>query len=138
MQGFRARILALVTVLLVGLPLGAAGSNRYFCRAMDRVMESCCCKGKDAGNTKPADSAPQIKAEDCCKLLKAAAPTQTLVLRGDESRASFAFQLTAAPLWVPIIVPEAATWTQGATQAIAARAPPRGPPIYLQNRSLLI
>lgn len=137
MRRFRARLLALLALLLVALPLGAMGPNQYLCHAMGRVMDKCCCPAARADQT--ANHGPgvtKVKAPDCCQLLERSSHDSTPALREAAVRVHAPELATAAPVVVVVLEPELLLL---AAEVVQARAPPPrpGPPLFLKNCSLL-
>ena len=135
MRPFRARLLALLALLLVALPLGAGGSTRYLCRAMGRVMDSCCCpKAKAAHGAQAAVTT--VKAPDCCSVLERAGHEGTpAVLDGAPRVPTPELALATS---IDIVVLEPGLYLL-ALDVVQARGPPPrpGPPLFLKNCSLL-
>ncbi|MEO8185127.1 MAG: hypothetical protein ABI895_40490 [Deltaproteobacteria bacterium] len=70
----RARLVALLASLLVLWPVGAPAHARYFCRMMDRVLDSCCCPRES--ERVALHSEPEVRSPDCCvRLTQGALPT---------------------------------------------------------------
>lgn len=137
MVRFRARLLALLALFLVAAPLGVgASAGRYLCRAMDRVMDECCCpKARASG---PQQAKPvEVKAPDCCEVLRGKVHQGPPALRADSGGVAGPelATLPSQPLMI-LLEPELEHVTAAILQA---RAPPpsRGPPLFLQNCSLL-
>ncbi|HVZ32395.1 MAG TPA: hypothetical protein VG963_08215 [Polyangiaceae bacterium] len=70
MTALQHRIIALLTLLVALLPLGAAGHEHYFCRMMSRVVVTCCCRHDAAIERSEA----RMQTPDCCVRLSSAAP----------------------------------------------------------------
>lgn len=137
MRRFRARLLALLALVLVALPLGAMGQSQYLCRAMGRVMDECCCKAARAGEAaKPASGVTEAKAPDCCQLLERSGRDSTPALREGTPRVPAAELATTVPVIIVVLEPAPYVF---ATEVVQARAPPprARPPIFLENCSLL-
>jgi hypothetical protein len=138
MTAIRARLLPVLAVLLVALPLGAAGGVQYFCHGMGRLMDKCCCPHASAKQT-PAQVGceDKIKSRDCCERLERVPGS---VAGGLRERASSVVEVppalaAPAPLAVLVFEPDA---RDVVAEPVSARAPPpRGPPIFLLNCSLL-
>lgn len=137
MVRFRARLLALLALLLVALPLGVgARTSRYLCHAMDRVMDECCCpKARAQGPQQPKPA--EVRAPDCCEVLRGQTHQGTPALRADSSGVAGP-ELATLPSQPSMILLEPEL-EHVAAAMLQARAPPpsRGPPLFLQNCSLL-
>jgi hypothetical protein len=84
MRAVRARVLALLTALIMLLPGGASARTQYYCSMMGRVMASCCCE-TDAVSQAPS-AAQEFQVQDCCQRVASANRNASLgtrhVLRG--------------------------------------------------------
>jgi hypothetical protein len=60
----RARLVAFLASLLMLWPVGTPTHARYFCRMMERVMDTCCCPRKSA--LEALHSEAQAQSPDCC------------------------------------------------------------------------
>jgi hypothetical protein len=129
----RARLVAFLASLLMVLPVGVPAHARYFCRMMDRVMDSCCCPGKSARDAHHSEA--QARSPDCCVRL-----TQGALPAGDTRRD------VATPGWTPTLLPsreldvpsalshDALDLGGVAKEAVLAR----GPPLFLKHCVFLI
>jgi hypothetical protein len=132
MHTARARILAVLAILLLATPAGALSRDQYFCRMMGRLMGACCCK---QAPEKAKSSTPEIKARNCCELVPSAARGAAPALR--ESTLHVESPLVAIAPAVVSAVTEPALSTLRVRPA-RARAPPRPcQRIFLRNCSLL-
>lgn len=136
MRRFRARLLALLALVLVALPLGAMGQSQYLCRAMGRVMDECCCRAAPTAEVKHASGVTEVKAPDCCQLLERSGRDSTPALRDGNPRVPPAELATTVPVVIVVLEPAPYLF---AAEVVQARAPPprAGPPIFLENCSLL-
>jgi len=134
MQTLRARIAALLAVVLVALPAFAFAQNRYFCAAMGLVMESCCCKS--ASESPGAKCPVQVQAADCCELLESAEREATPAVRdGAATRVPAPALVATLSPWAVALGVDARELGGAVRQA---RAPPsHGPPLYLKHCVLL-
>lgn len=129
---FRARIVAFLTAVLVLLPVGLSAHARYFCRAMDRVMDSCCCADGSALDT--ASSEAEARTPDCCvRLEQGALPTAA---RSDVAKPISALVLLVAS--APNVPPAAASDQLGCAFNRPPAVPARGPPLFLKHCVFLI
>jgi hypothetical protein len=65
MSTLRARVIALWAILVALAPLALPAQSRLFCRAMERVVDTCCC-----GHEKQRSvSETRVQAPDCCTRL---------------------------------------------------------------------
>jgi hypothetical protein len=136
MYAVRSRALALLALLLVALPVVAAGGDRYFCRAMGRLMaDACCCSsGHTGASAKQASRGPEIKAQNCCERVEGSANGSVVAVR-EVIPSVFSPALAIVPGFVAL-VPKRELRAPG--EPAQARAPPRrGAPIFLKNCSLL-
>jgi hypothetical protein len=133
----RRRWFALLALLLVALPLGAAGRDQYFCRMMGRLMDSCCCvpPGADTSHVARSSGGPRLERQDCCERVEGLRASAT-ALRDAAVRlplSAFATLACARPL-----LPELPSMGSVQGEAVQARAPPpTGPPLYLKHCALL-
>jgi hypothetical protein len=136
MLALRARIFALLAAIALMLPSGAAARAAYFCRMMERVMPSCCCRGAHAAHA-AREEARQAKASspDCCE--RFGTPSRA---PASAAACDAALQVPSAALLslLPIDVVFAAPALVGAERGSQARAPPRGePPLFIVHCALL-
>jgi hypothetical protein len=128
---FRARILAFLAVLLVLLPVGRSAHARYFCRAMDRVMDSCCCEQGYA--LALVSSETEVRPPDCCvRLTQGALPT---VDRRDVAKP------ISAPALLVQSTPEVSFTVESqllVAPELQPAVPARGPPLFLKHCVFLI
>lgn len=137
MHRIRARLFALLALILVAMPLGATGRNQYLCHAMGLVMDECCCPAARAREVVKQDSGvAEVKARGCCELLERTGRDSTPALRDASMRVSAAELATAAEPVVVLLQPPPYVFE---AEAVQARAPPprAGPQLFLQNCSLL-
>lgn len=137
MRRIRARLLALLALVLVALPLGAMGRNQYLCHAMGRVMDECCCPAARAGQAPTqASGVAEVKARSCCELLERTSRDTAPALRDGTLRVPAAELATAPSVVVVVLQPPPYVFE---AEVVQARAPPprAGPPLFLQNCSLL-
>ena len=129
----RAQIAALLALLIAAWPGAAPGHVRYFCRMMDQVVDSCCCRSLAPLSGVSPD--PEAGVPDCCERL-----TQGALANADTRRdvvKSFsaplplaASQARALPGYGVAVVSPA----RERRRAVAAR----GPPLFLSHCALLI
>jgi len=125
--------LAIALVLL--LPSMVSARAEYFCRPLQRVVRSSCCPGARAGWQRRVDAAPQVRAEDCCQRLPAAARTSVPGTRPDSERVTA--PLVASLETLPV---RAALALQATSEGWFARSMARrvhGPPLFIANCALL-
>lgn len=137
MVGLRARLLPVLAALLVALPLRAAGGVQYFCHGMGRLMDKCCCPVRTVPVAQRLECGPELKSRDCCERLERGSSNLAPALRERVASVVGATPALAgsAPVMVVVFEPEA---RDVVAMPVAARAPPpRGPPIFLLNCSLL-
>lgn len=121
----------------MALPLGAVGGAQYFCHGMGRVVEKCCCAPLAAGpSVNRAGCGAEIKSRDCCERLDRASGEAIPAFREKSGAVEVSAALVAPdPFVVPVAEP---ALRDVSPEPIEARAPPpRGPPIFLANCSLL-
>jgi hypothetical protein len=136
MHAVRSRALALLALLLVALPVVAAGGDQYFCHGMGRVMaDACCCSsGHARASATQTSRGPEIKARDCCERVEGGANDSVVAVR-EAAPSVFSPALAIVPASVAL-VPKREIRALG--ESAQARAPPRrGAPIFLKNCSLL-
>ena len=132
------RILAMVAVLLLALPVGALGRVQYFCHGMARVMDECCCpRASTVQSVRPIECNAKIRSRDCCERLERATSQAAPALRENAgSPGSPPAVLGSRPLIVVVAQREAPDSIS--TRLETSVPPPRGPPLFLANCSLLI
>src|ERR1700753_2538148 len=132
MRSLGARWVALLTALAVLLPASAFGRTHYFCRMMDRVVDTCCCDTDD--HDESASCGPRVRSSDCCEKLSAGTGSRALRASGTDFQVpppALAATLPAAVYFVPKSVAVL-------TLPVPARAPPGiGPPLFIVHCSLL-
>lgn len=137
MRRVRARLLALLALILVALPLGATGRNQYLCHAMGRVMDECCCPTARPGEVaKHASGVAEVKARSCCELLERSSRDSVPALREGSLLVPAAELATTSHVVLVVLQPPPYLFEM---EVVQARAPPprAGPSIFLQNCSLL-
>jgi hypothetical protein len=128
----RARLLALFTAMLAVLAVSLPARVHYFCRMMDRVVDSCCCESSAAAD---GECRADLKVPDCCERLTRG------TLPAAEARRDL-----VPPLSSPALVPPEPALVLVAPEVelpnvarLAQRAlPKRGPPLFLRHCALLI
>jgi len=135
MRALWARPLALVTALLLALPL-ALGQTQYFCRMMERVMaHQCCCSHGSEVVEAPPSKAPEIKAQDCCERVHSKHQKAAASLSDGNSRVFFP---TLAYVESFDLALEAPLVHLSPIEPRQARAPPSPPlKLFLKHCSLL-
>lgn len=132
MHTARARILAVLAILLLATPAGALSRDQYFCRMMGRLMGACCCK---PAPDKQKSSTPEIKAKSCCELVSGAARGAAPAVRDGLLQIQSPLTAIAPAIFSVVADPE---FSALGIQRARARAPPlRRQPIFLRNCSLL-
>jgi hypothetical protein len=129
----RAHIAALLAVLLAVWPAAASVHARFFCRMMDRVVDSCCCRSESA--PQQVDPQPEARVPDCCERL-----TQGALPSADARRdmvKSFSSPLLLAASEVRV-VPEGVAQVIRLSLEHQGGVAARGPPLFLANCALLI
>jgi hypothetical protein len=132
MHRLRARILALFTALLSLLAVSVPARAHYFCRMMDRVVDSCCCESSAGLDV---ECGPELQAPDCCVRLTRG------TLPAFEARRDVVPPLSspALPSAAPLLLAAAAQWELPSTVRRAQRVlPTRGPAIFLRHCAFLI
>lgn len=138
MVALRARLWPVLAVLLLALPLRAAGGVQYFCHGMGRLMDKCCCpSATTVQRVERGGCGSKIKSRDCCERLERGSGDVATPLRERASSVALApASAEPAPLAVAVYEPEARDVVS--VPVIARAPPPRGPPIFIVNCSLLI
>jgi hypothetical protein len=132
MRSFGARWVALFTALAVLLPASAFARAHYFCRMMDRVVDTCCCDADVRDES--ASCEPQLRSNDCCEKITAATRSAALGPAVTEFHVPPA-ALSATVLAAAYVVPKSVGVL---TLPLQARAPPGvGPPLFIVHCSLL-
>ncbi|HEY4157710.1 MAG TPA: hypothetical protein VGM29_06415 [Polyangiaceae bacterium] len=131
MRAIRAKLAALVAVLVLVLPGSAWARAHYVCRMTGASMSARCCKSPCAD---PGSRDPQVLPLDCCERVAPAARASTLgtrVVASDVAPAALA-ALVNEPSYLP---PRSLAVRVAPAQARAP--PPRGSPLYLVHCALL-
>lgn len=139
MSSIRLRVVALLVGLATVLPGAAFARVHYFCRMMDRVMDSPCCESeRDAAGLQPRGDLvvrEEARAPDCCMRVDASrtgvAPNPRYSLPVIQSAA------LVATLSHPVFTLPPGS-TIDAHFEDARGPPPHGPPLFLAHCSLLI
>jgi hypothetical protein len=139
MSSLRLRVVALLVSLATVLPSTAFARVHYFCRMMDRVMDSPCCESERAAARLPPREDivvhEEARAPDCCLRVEA---SRTGVAPGP--RYSLPVVISAALVATlsrsVFTLPPAST--VDAHFEDARGPPPLGPPLFLAHCSLLI
>ena len=129
----RARWIAFLASLLLLWPLGAPAHARYFCRMMDRVLDSCCCPHDSALETLHSEA--EARSPDCCvRLTQGALPAadarRDVTTPGSLPALPAANELGLSPAC------ESDVLDAGGVQEEAVLA--RGPPLFLKHCVFLI
>jgi hypothetical protein len=133
MRSLRARWVAWLTALAVLLPMSALGRTHYFCRMMNRVVDTCCCDTDDHEN-ESASCGPQVRSSDCCEKITTGARSSALRAAGID----FHVPPPALSATVPAAVYFVPKSVAVLTLPVRARAPPGvGPPLFIVHCSLL-
>jgi hypothetical protein len=130
---FRAQIAALLAVLLAVWPATASVHARYFCRMMDRVVDSCCCRSE--AELQQVEPQPEARVPDCCERLTQgglpnAEPRRDVVKPFSSPLLLSASEVQVLPRALLQVIPA----SREDQRAIGAR----GPPLFLANCALLI
>ena len=130
---FRAQIAALLAVLLAVWPATASVHARYFCRMMDRVVDSCCCRSE--AELRQVDPPPEVRVPDCCERLTQGALPNAEPRRDVVKSFSSPLLLAASEVQVlPGALLQVIPPSRAGQRAVGAR----GPPLFLANCALLI
>jgi hypothetical protein len=131
----RARLVAVLTSLLLLWPVGAQAQARYFCRMMDRVIDSCCCARQSELEALLIQAEAEARSPDCCvRLTQGALPAADA--RRDAATPSSMPALPAAnELQVSTDFQREVLELAGVEkEAVVAR----GPPLFLKHCVFLI
>lgn len=135
MNALRARLLPILAALLMALPFGAAGSVQYFCHSMGLLMDESCCPSVSLQSGTRLREGSEIKSQDCCERLSRASSAPAPALRDSAAPIGVAAWVDPGLLVVAKLEPAE---REVSVVPVEARAPPpRGPPIFLLNCSLL-
>jgi hypothetical protein len=133
LAGFRAPIAALLAVLLAVWPAAPSAHVRFFCRMMDRVVDSCCC-GSGAAAPQVAPE-PEARVPDCCeRLTQGALPNVEPRRDGVDALSAPLLPPTNQVQVLPAVARETLPPAHEAKRTVGAR----GPPLFLANCALLI
>jgi hypothetical protein len=133
MRAWRTRLLAVIAALTLLAPASALAKVVYLCKMSGSIGPRCCCAHADETPETPA-SGPAVDRPSCC---------EAQVQSARDAVASAADQL---PPVGPAVLVTTLTFEELAERARAsatlhapqARGPPAvGPPVYLENCSLL-
>jgi hypothetical protein len=133
MRAWRARLVALITAATLLMPASALAQVIYLCTMSGAIGTKCCCS---AAKEEPeaAPTGPQFERPDCCEA-QAQAERDAIAAAADKLPSVGPAVLTATLSVTELLDLGRLSTVSGAAQA---RGPPAlGPPIYLENCSLL-
>ena len=132
MHSLRLQVIALFAGVALLLPEAAFARAHFFCRMMDRVLESACCCDDGAATV---DVGAKAQVPDCCA--RVTPPSRSVAPSASDVTVSVPEAAIVA------VVPEAVRtplfvrdW--GAAEKLARGPPPLGPPLFLTHCSFLI
>src|SRR5438046_2710010 len=133
MHPLRLRLVALFAGVALLLPEAAFARTHYFCRMMDRVLESaCCCDGDGSQNV---DIGAKVEAPDCCA--RVTPPSRSVAPNAPDVTVSVPEASIVTVLTGPVGAPLPAR-DLGTSEKLARGPPPLGPPLFLTHCSFLI
>ncbi len=134
MRSWRARLLALVAAATLLMPASALAQVVYLCKMTGAIGERCCCSSAKDAAPQAAPSHPAVERPDCCELQLQA--SRDAVASAAQTMPSVGPAVLVSTLTIEELVDRGGTdELSGAPQA---RGPPSiGPPLYLENCSLL-
>ncbi|MEO8177482.1 MAG: hypothetical protein ABI895_01495 [Deltaproteobacteria bacterium] len=131
----RARIVAFLTTVLLLLPAAVPSHARYFCRMMDRVLDSCCCPSEAALEGVSPEAV--ARTPDCCvRLTQGGLPT--VAARPELLKPLSIPGLPATTMIMIEVVPAAEREVLRTASDEQDPPPARGPPLFLKNCVFLI
>jgi hypothetical protein len=127
----RARIIALLTAVLALTAIGLPAHARYFCRMMDRVVDTCCCPS----DPDAVHSEATARTSECCvRLAQGTLPSA-------EARRDVLEVPSAPALLVERaleVLPRIAVRVLDVAREERGAVPVRGPPLFLKHCAFLI
>jgi len=130
----RSRLLALLMALAVLGPSTAAASIVYVCKMTGESGPRCCCKAKSTGKSGEKRAPAEFERPACC----AAHVTRTADIPAIQHAPDLQVLPPALLETHPLLALAATQATSAAGLPPRSRAPPpRGPPLYLENCTLL-
>jgi hypothetical protein len=133
MRPTRLRVVALLATLAMLVPEVTFARVHYFCRMMDRVLESACCCGSSDSPT--VEGQPEARRPDCCA--RVSPPARSVAPAAQDTTIPVppaALAATVADTVHLTAPPRAATMTP----KLARGPPPVGPPLFVAHCSYLI
>lgn len=133
MRPVRLRIIALLAGLALLLPEASFARVHYFCRMMDRVLESaCCCGSSDSANI---EGQAELRQPDCCA--RVTPPSRSAAPNAPDTTIPVPGAALATLLEEPVraTLPSSAV---ASSPKLARGPPPAGPPLFLAHCSFLI
>jgi hypothetical protein len=137
----RARVIALLAALLMTLPAGAWARSRYFCRAMDRVMDACCCGSMrtveplQRSVSVSAVQTAELRSGDCCERLEQPSAKVALGARDADQHSPAPLALALLPLAAPPGLPSG--WLLPLERPHSRAPPSPAVPLYLRHCAFL-
>jgi hypothetical protein len=133
MRPVRLRIIALLAGLALLLPEATFARVHYFCRMMDRVIETACCCGHD-GSTE-IEGRAEVRQPDCCA--RVTPPSRSTAPNAPDTTIPVPGAALATMIDEPLSAPPPSR--AAAFSPSLARGPPQvGPPLFLAHCSFLI
>jgi hypothetical protein len=133
MRSWRARLVVLVTAATLLMPASALAQVLYLCTMSGLIGPKCCCSAPQE-EPEAAPQGPRFERPDCCEA-QAQASRDAIAAAADHMPSVGPAMLVSTLTITDLIDLERAASISGAAQA---RGPPAlGPPIYLENCSLL-
>jgi hypothetical protein len=138
MTTLHRRMAAFLALLMLLAPLSFAAPSRYFCHAMARVVDACCCPRGQVQLHVDAAPGRETRAEtpDCCERLIAGSPLASPGTRENATPTPDSTLTATLPSSAPVTLPAGEML---APAALAALPPPRARPrLFLEHCALLI
>jgi hypothetical protein len=133
MRALRARLVALITAATLLVPASALAQVVYLCTMTGAIGPKCCCSSVSE-EPRAAPSRAQFERPDCCEA-QAQASRDAIAAAADHMPSVGPAVLVSTLALADLFDLERASSLSRAAQA---RGPPAlGPPIYLENCSLL-
>jgi hypothetical protein len=133
MHPIRLRIVALLAGVALLLPEASFARVRYFCRMMDRVLESACCCG-NSGSAE-VEGQTEVREPDCCA--RVTPPSRSVAPNAPDSTIPVPGAALATMLEEPLHAPLPSRAVSSSPK-LARGPPPAGPPLFLAHCSFLI
>jgi len=127
------RLLALLVAVLVAVPAHALARTRYLCHMSGLIGDKCRCSHAAPSQAKVVEKT--LTRQDCCERVGSQEPGVAPAAIRQAGRDGAPLALAAVFTWSVSALSASNTMVR---PPLLARAPPRGPPLFLSNCALLL